>query len=680
MKVSKFILCFIVIVSIIPAYTQDTTVTEVGDGFIHYHIFDPDRPQNINVLEIDVSNPDNTIGAGLANDVMAQGLERTSGLSARNSESGHIVVGAINGDFYGLADPFDPYGYLSSSMIMDDEYVFGRKYHRSLFGVVEGDQPVIDVLEFDGTIEVNNNYSPIHRFNAQRVEDAMVLFNRYFGESTLTNEFGTEVRLEPIDDYAINTTIRFLVAEVESNIGDMTLDDNTYVLSGHGTSSQYLTDHMEVNDTVSLFIGTQPDRGKISALVGGGPRLLTDGTRPDDFTGVEHFGSNFIETRHPRTAVGFNADSTVVYFVTVDGRQPGFSAGMSLYELADFMISFGISHAVNLDGGGSTTMTVHDQVVNSPSDPGGERSVANALFAVSAKEIDPPQQSPVLVEPADGASDQPDTLILSWGPVEQAVRYTVEVSPDESFTEDLIHEETVFMDTTSVVTDLVGMTEYFWRVKAHNAAGDTDYSEIYSFTTGFPLEPELQYPEQGNTDVPVSPTFEWTEAGGAEQYKLQLARANTFTEERMVLDTIIVSTTLVIERELEEESIHFWRVRAFNEFGSSDWSDHRGFRTTTVTYIDETDELPEDYNLKPNYPNPFNPNTMITFALPERDHIVIQIYSITGEKITTLVDGHFDGGIHTVEWRADGFASGVYYCVMEAQSGFVSTEKMILVR
>lgn len=681
MRSLKLLICLTILLSSIPLAAQDTTVTAVGDGFIYHNIFDPGGPFNINVLEIHVDNQNNTIGSGLANDVMAQGLERTSSLSQRNSESGHIVIGAINGDFYGLADPQNPYGYLSSSMVMESEYVFGRKYHRSLFGVVEGDRPVIDVLEFDGTVVAGNDeQAPIHRFNAQRVENAMVLFNGYFGSSTLTNEFGTEVRLTPVDEYAINTPVRFRVDAIESNVGDMTLDDDTYVLSGHGTSSQFLANHMEEDDTVTLTIGTLPDRGKISAMVGGGPRLVTDGTRPDDMTGIEGFGSSFIESRHPRTAVGFNADSTVVYFVTVDGRQPGFSAGMSLYELADFMISFGISEAVNLDGGGSTTMVVHNHVVNSPSDPGGERSVANALFAVSAEAIDPPQHAPLLTMPADQAVDQRDTVILSWEPVEEAVRYTVQVSLDASFTSGIVHDETVFTDTSTAVTGIEGMTEYFWRVRAHNAIDDTDYSEVFSFTTGFPRKPELQSPEHGTTGVPINPVFEWSAVEAAEQYNFQLARARIFSEAMMVIDTVTATPQFETEKDLEYERIYFWRVRAFNEFGSSDWTGEFGFQTATTTSVDDEDGLPENYRLKPNYPNPFNPNTMITFALPERDHVTIHVYAVTGERVHTLVDEEFDAGVHTVEWSADRYASGIYYCVMEAQSGFVSTEKMVLLR
>jgi exopolysaccharide biosynthesis protein len=90
-------------------------------------------------------------------------------------------------------------------------------------------------------------------------------------------------------------------------------------------------------------------------------------------------GSKYDTDIHPRTAVGFSQDSTKLYFFTVDGRQPGYSVGMSLEELASYMLGWGVYQGVNLDGGGSTTMVVRNIVVNSPSDPEGERCLCFGL-------------------------------------------------------------------------------------------------------------------------------------------------------------------------------------------------------------------------------------------------------------------------------------------------------------
>jgi exopolysaccharide biosynthesis protein len=80
---------------------------------------------------------------------------------------------------------------------------------------------------------------------------------------------------------------------------------------------------------------------------------------------------------NPRTGMGLTADGRIV-LVVVDGRQH-LSAGMSLPAFASFFLRLGVVSAMNLDGGGSSTMVVKGQVVNQPSD-GFERSVINALL------------------------------------------------------------------------------------------------------------------------------------------------------------------------------------------------------------------------------------------------------------------------------------------------------------
>ncbi len=114
-------------------------------------------------------------------------------------------------------------------------------------------------------------------------------------------------------------------------------------------------------------------------MVGGWPRIIEDGINlfaiKDSVEGTFY---KFSAVKHPRSGIGFSKDSTKIYLVTVDGRQESMS-GMSLKEFADFMISQGSYQALNLDGGGSTTMVLNGEVVNSPSDSDGERKVGNCL-------------------------------------------------------------------------------------------------------------------------------------------------------------------------------------------------------------------------------------------------------------------------------------------------------------
>jgi hypothetical protein len=107
--------------------------------------------------------------------------------------------------------------------------------------------------------------------------------------------------------------------------------------------------------------------------------LRLDLSRVDITAAREGFGPDFADKRHPRTAVARDRAGRVL-FVTVDGRQPGVSVGMTLEELARLLLEFDAAEAINLDGGGSTTMVIDGKVVNSPSDREGERPVSDAIL------------------------------------------------------------------------------------------------------------------------------------------------------------------------------------------------------------------------------------------------------------------------------------------------------------
>jgi hypothetical protein len=118
--------------------------------------------------------------------------------------------------------------------------------------------------------------------------------------------------------------------------------------------------------------------------VGGRPVLLRDSIPATDLD--SNGGPNFAPVRHPRTAIGIASGGRRLLFVTVDGRQLPFSDGMTLRELAQLMLALGARDAINLDGGGSTTMLINHggvmATLNRPSDAAGERPVGNALALV----------------------------------------------------------------------------------------------------------------------------------------------------------------------------------------------------------------------------------------------------------------------------------------------------------
>jgi hypothetical protein len=163
------------------------------------------------------------------------------------------------------------------------------------------------------------------------------------------------------------------------------------VLSGTGEAAEWLREHAVPAATVTLDTRIQGEEGPIAlgartTIVNGGPRLLRDG-RPDITAAAEGFDwpedpgffYRFGLRRNPRTLAGVKSDGRLL-LVTVEGRRPGYSAGASFEESAAVMAALGADAAVNLDGGGSTGLTLGSGLLTWPSDATGERPIADALL------------------------------------------------------------------------------------------------------------------------------------------------------------------------------------------------------------------------------------------------------------------------------------------------------------
>jgi exopolysaccharide biosynthesis protein len=138
-----------------------------------------------------------------------------------------------------------------------------------------------------------------------------------------------------------------------------------------------------VRKSYTPSLGSSPkDWARARDGVGGAGLLLLDG-RVFDHWAEERIAQGFETTRHPRTMIG--EDGTSIWLVAVDGRQPLHSLGMSFRELQGLAARLGLRSALNLDGGGSTTMVIRGAVVNHPSDQTGPRAVSDAIVVRTRK-------------------------------------------------------------------------------------------------------------------------------------------------------------------------------------------------------------------------------------------------------------------------------------------------------
>jgi len=384
MRLSKIL--FLSVLFFIPLsllYPQTDTIVSrfVGPGVKHISITFPSVPWTVNVLEIDITNPFitlETVKASKSGREQLKAFEKTSSMAGRKNYAGHTVVGAINGDFYNTqtGEPIN--------IQVENGEVLKRPISRSVFGLTFDKKPFIEIFNFSGKLIVGDSIRNIDGVNEPRGSNMLVFYNSYFGDSTATNQWGSEVLIRSLNQWIVNDTVYCVVDTIVNWVGNMRIPLGKAVLSGHGTAGEFLRNNLKIGDTVKVVLNLNPNVGKVFQAIGGLPRIIRDGQNVVAQTyQQEGASSSFTYSRHPRTAIGFSKDSMKIYFVTVDGRQSS-SVGMTLDELANFMLTLGVWHAVNLDGGGSTTMVVRGKIVNSPSDATGERAVSNAILVVSS--------------------------------------------------------------------------------------------------------------------------------------------------------------------------------------------------------------------------------------------------------------------------------------------------------
>jgi hypothetical protein len=346
----------------------------------------------VNVLTIDRRRLAGRLSAVLSNDRVA-GRETVSSMARRRG-----AIAGVNGGFF-VAKTGDPVGALAIGGRLVSESVDGRS--SLLVPRSVGTPAAIAALGFRGSVRIagrrrhldgvdrvrgeipncggrGGDYPtehPRHAFICTDPSELVVLTSR-FGARTLTGAGGVE------------TVVRGGVVASTRNAGNTHIPRDGYVLSGSGDAATFLRVAAQPGTHVSLeadlMRGAAPlGVGGYEAVVSGGPRLLTSGQMT--VRGLaEGFGplfGYFVASRHPRTLAGVTADGRVL-LVTVDGRRFGVSIGVTLYEAARLMRTLGARDALNLDGGGSATMTVGGRVVNYPSDLSGERSVSDGVFVL----------------------------------------------------------------------------------------------------------------------------------------------------------------------------------------------------------------------------------------------------------------------------------------------------------
>ncbi|MCK4813956.1 MAG: PKD domain-containing protein [Candidatus Marinimicrobia bacterium] len=279
-----------------------------------------------------------------------------------------------------------------------------------------------------------------------------------------------------------------------------------------------------------------------------------------------------------------------------------------------------------------------------------------------------------------------DTLrpVFSWG-----------TSSDEDPQDTITYELYIGTDPDSMYCMYTGSETYFqpqddlkengryrWYVMAVDASdAKTRSREAYrnyaiNAVNEAPPPPVQLAPLHNSYQTTRYPRFEWTavrdpDPGDEITYKVYY----WFTGSSTVY-LITTKDTYHDQRRLRDQSEYFWTVAALDDHNLRSYSD------TLTVYIDsEMDvvNLPLDFALNKNYPNPFNPATHISYTVPYGEQVKIFLYDISGKMVHTLVDRYHVAGYYQIQFNASCFPGGVYIYTMQAGEYYAS-RKMVLMK
>lgn len=303
-----------------------------------------------------------------------QGRDTVGSMAARRG-----AIAAVNAGFFGTTG--DPAGTYKIDGLLISESESPRAVVG--FATPEGPPLLFDRVSARPRGRIGATAITVNGIDTKRGAGAVVLYTPRYGSAVRGDGAATEWALE-------GTPLR--VTAVASRTPESTgeplpVPRAGFVLSA-STPAPALSrlkrgDRVDVDFEYEAALGADANAwARADDIIGGAGLLIRRGRAITDWSPERLSAKGFVNARHPRTMIGRDADGDT-WLVTVDGRQPDHSVGMTLPELTAFARRLGLVDALNLDGGGSTTMVVKGKVVNRPSDPFGARPVSDAIVVLS---------------------------------------------------------------------------------------------------------------------------------------------------------------------------------------------------------------------------------------------------------------------------------------------------------
>ena len=341
---------------------------------------------NANVVEVDLTNPNVKI------DAMAGTKNQfTKNQSVLGMVKDTGAVAGVNGDFFNTQAEGVPEGaQITNGQVMATPAKISGLYS---FAITKSNQPIIDIFDFQGKVTakdgtsfelggVNKTYYWDDN-DVAMIADGLFLYTNAWALTQRAVD-GTHV---PTEALIQNDVVKEIA--VDTNI-KMVAPADGYILRGSGLAREFIVNHLKVGDKITTKYDMVPhdasktyDWKNFKMLIGGST-LLVDEAKPSYFT--RNIGDFSGYSPRSRTAIGYSKDMKTAYIITSD-RSAG-SAGMTLPELQQFMISAGVWRGMVLDGGGSTQMVSRplgdfDPKLVNKTENGNQRSVVNGVGVYS---------------------------------------------------------------------------------------------------------------------------------------------------------------------------------------------------------------------------------------------------------------------------------------------------------
>jgi exopolysaccharide biosynthesis protein len=372
--------------------TNKQTTVSPGVQYIQENYQSSSTTEVVNMLSVDLNNSYTSLEIGIPNPINS--LKTTSAISKLYNAEGHRVVGATNASYF-LGNGY-PANLLVNNNVIVNYGILGDNTDSPTqqpvaFGMTKSGEAIADYYSTDLSFTVAGQKFTIDRVNNERAAGTSVLYTASQA-STNTNNWGIEIVVtgasKSTKTLSFGDSITGTVASVTEygQAGNSAIPEDGFVLSVQDkATAEQIKASIEVGSPIQVDLNIDDKWKDAQFILAAGPLLVKDGkvniSMPES--------SSFVKTRSDRTAIAVDATGKKVFLVTVDGRQSGYSNGASLTDLASYLILKGAKYAINLDGGGSTTMVVRQpgeeapSLANRPSE-GSERRVSATLQVINA--------------------------------------------------------------------------------------------------------------------------------------------------------------------------------------------------------------------------------------------------------------------------------------------------------